>query len=118
MNEKLRARLVRALAILDAPMTVSAAREFGQLVARFDCELSFEAWHVVKVYSSPGWADAIWPGSACSTRRGAVKIAVKMNAAEKEQFRAHPWWGPYKTHGHRFVVRFGICTGCAYASAP
>ncbi len=118
MNEKLRARLVKALAILDAPMTVSAAREFGQTVDLLDHELSFEAWHVVKVYNSPGWADAIWPGSACSTKRVAAKLATALNAAEKEEHRTHPWWGPYKTHGSRFEVRFGICTGCMYASAP
>ena len=118
MNEKLRARRVKALAISDAPMNVSAAREFGQTVSLLGRELSFEAWHVVKVYSSPGWADAIWPGSACSTKRGAVNLAAKLNAAEKEEHRTHPWWGPYETHGSRFVVRFGICTGCADASAP
>ena len=43
MNEKLRARLVKALAILDAPVNASAAREFGQTVSLLGRELSFEA---------------------------------------------------------------------------
>jgi len=116
MNEKLRARLVKALAILDAPLTVGTVREFGQTVDHLGRELSFEAWHVVKVYHSTDWKNAIWPGSACATEREAEKVAAELNIEQEADHRAHPWWGPYETHGDRFVVRYGICTGCVYAS--
>lgn len=118
---ELRRRLVRALEIVDSMegdvFQLNESRRALELhrlldnVQRDHVPLT-KAFCTVKVYATVGgktFADPVtW--AAFTTEKKAKSETKKTAAYYKLNHEKHPWWGPWETHGDRFVVRLGAAT--------
>lgn len=125
---ELKLRLLRALEIVDemegdtfTRSEIKPALELYDLLENIqrDHIPEIEAWCSVKVYakvhgeaeSTSMFAssnDAVWNGYP--SKRIAEQEAKKTQAHYKAEHERHPWWGPWKTCGDRFVARLTQCS--------